>query len=79
MAPDSPYVQDTLGWIYYRKGLYSMAVRSLKTAVDKEATPLRQFHLGMSYLKVGDQATGQKIVTEALKKDPTLAKTEQGW
>jgi len=78
-APDSPNVQDTLGWIYYRKGLYSMAVRYLKTAVDKETTPRRQFHLGMSYLKVGDQMTGQKIVRDALQKDPTLAKTEQGW
>jgi len=79
IAPDSPNVQDTLGWIYYRKGLYSMAVRYLKTAVDKESTPRRQFHLGMTYLKVGDQLTGQKIVRDALVKDPTLAKTEQGW
>ena len=79
MAPDSPNVQDTLGWVYYRKGLYSMAVRYLKTAVDKETTPRRQYHLGMSYLKVGDQLTGQKIVLDALQKDPTLAKTEQGW
>jgi tetratricopeptide (TPR) repeat protein len=79
IAPDSPDVQDTLGWVYYRKGLYSMAVRHLKTAVDKEATPRRQFHLGMSYVKVGDQANGQRIVAEALRKDPNLAKTEQGW
>jgi tetratricopeptide (TPR) repeat protein len=78
-APDSPFVQDTLGWIYYRKGLYSIAVRYLKTAVDKEATPQRQFHLGMSYLKVGDRTVGQKILQEALQKDPNLAKTEQGW
>jgi len=78
-APDSPNVQDTLGWIYYHKGLYSMAVRYLKNAVDKEANPRRQFHLGMSYLKMGDQTTGQKIVREALQKDPNLAKTEQGW
>jgi predicted Zn-dependent protease len=78
-APDTPYVQDTLGWIYYRKQLYSMAVRYLETAVSKEATPRRQFHLGMSYLKMGDQAKGQKIVREALLKDPNLAKTEQGW
>jgi Tfp pilus assembly protein PilF len=79
MAPDSPTVQDTLGWIYYRKGLYSMAVRYLKTAVDRDATPQRQFHLGMSYLKEGNQAAGQKIVRDALLKDPSLTKTEQGW
>ena len=79
MAPENPSVQDTLGWVYYRKGIYSMAVRYLKIAVDKEATPRRQFHLGMSYLKLGDQAAGQKIVREALLKDPNLATTERAW
>ncbi len=56
-----------------------MAVRYLKTATDKQPTPLRQFHLGMCYLKEGDRETGRKIVSAALLKDPTLAKTEQGW
>jgi tetratricopeptide (TPR) repeat protein len=79
IAPDNASVQDTLGWVYYRKGLYSMAITHLKKAVDKETNPRRQFHLGMSYLKVGDQANGQRIVAEALRKDPNLAKTEQGW
>ena len=78
-APDNPFVQDTLGWIYYRKGLYSMATRYLKTAVDKESTSRRQFHLGMSYLKSGDQQNGQKLVREALQKEPNLVKTESGW
>jgi tetratricopeptide (TPR) repeat protein len=79
VAPDNPGIQDTLGWIYYRKGLYSMAVRYLKTAVEKGPNPRRQFHLGMSYLKMGDQVAGQKMVREALQKDPKLADTEQGW
>ena len=79
LAPDNAAVQDTLGWTYYRMGRSDMAVRYLKAAVDKESTPRRQFHLGMSYLKMGAQATGQKLVREALAKDPNLAKTEQGW
>jgi tetratricopeptide (TPR) repeat protein len=79
MAPDSPSVQDTLGWIYYRKGLYDVAFRFLKTAVEKESNPRRQFHLGMSYLKLGNHMVGQRLVSEALQKDPNLAKTEQGW
>jgi tetratricopeptide (TPR) repeat protein len=79
LAPGEASFQDTLGWIYYRKGLSTMAVQHLKAAVDKESTPRRQFHLGMSYLKIGDQANGQKLVREALAKDPSLAKTEQGW
>ena len=76
-APDNPTIQDTLGWVYYRKGLYSMAVRYLKTATEKQPTPLRQFHLGMSYLKAGDRGTGEKLVSAALQKEPNLVKT--GW
>jgi len=79
IAPDDPTTQDTLGWVYYRKGLYGMAVRFLKTATEKQPTPLRQFHLGMSYVKVGDREMGQKLVSTALQKEPNLAKTEQGW
>ena len=70
IAPDNPTIQDTLGWVYYRKGLYSMAVRYLKTASEKQPTPIRQFHLGMCYLKVGDREMGKKIVSAALLRDP---------
>ena len=70
-APADPAVQDTLGWVYYRKGLSNMAVQYLKAAVDKESTPRRQFHLGMSYLKMGDQATGKKSCAKPWRKIPT--------
>jgi tetratricopeptide (TPR) repeat protein len=79
IAPDNPAVEDTLGWIYYRKGIYSTAVNYLKMAVSKEPTPRRQFHLAMSYLKSGDQARGQSMLQGALQQDPNLAKTERGW
>ena len=79
IAPDNAAVQDTLGWIYYRKGIYSAAADHLKTAVAKEPTPRRQFHLGMSYLKAGNRDLGQKALAVALQKDPNLPKTERGW
>jgi Tfp pilus assembly protein PilF len=77
--PDTAALQDTLGWVYYRKGMYKTAVNYLKTAVAKEPTPRRQFHLGMCYLKAGDQELGQQTVRAALSQSPDLAKTEQGW
>jgi Tfp pilus assembly protein PilF len=79
LSPDNAAVQDTLGWVYYRKAIYQTAVRYLKTAVTKESTPRRQFHLGMAYLKAGDRELGQRTIGAALKQDPNLAKTEQGW
>jgi len=78
-APDNPAVQDTLGWVYYRKGMYSAATRYLKKAVSKDPTPRRQFHLAMSYLKSGNEAIGRSMLQGALLKDPNLAKTERGW
>ena len=70
---------DTIGWIYYRKGNYGAAIGYLKTAVDKEPTPMREFHLGMSYLKSGQKDLGEKMLQAALVKDPNLAKTEEEW
>ena len=78
LAPDSPAVQDTLGWAYYGKGDYEPAIRYLKNAVEKDGTPRRKYHLGMAYLKAGDRELGQKMLKAALETDPTLA-TTQGW
>ena len=79
LAPDNAAVEDTLGWVYHRKGVYRTAIEYLKKAVAKESTPRRQFHLGMSYLKAGDRELGTKLVQEAIRKDPKLPRTEQGW
>jgi tetratricopeptide (TPR) repeat protein len=79
IAPDNAAVQDTLGWVYYRKAIYQVAIRYLKAAVTKEPTARRQFHLGMAYLRAGDQELGRQTIVAALKLDPNLAKTEQGW
>jgi tetratricopeptide (TPR) repeat protein len=78
-APDSPNVQDTLGWIYYRKQLYPMAIDVLKKAAAKDASPQRLFHLGMAYVRSGDRTLGQKMVQDALQKEPQLVRTEHGW
>jgi tetratricopeptide (TPR) repeat protein len=79
IAPDNPLVEDTLGWAFYRKGIYSAATRHLKEAFSKEPTPRREFHLAMSYLKSGDKDLGARMVQAALSKDPNLLKTETGW
>lgn len=76
IAPDNPSVQDTLGWVYYRNGVYTSAIQYLKTAVHQDRTPLRQYHLGMAYLKSGDHDLGQQMVNSALAADPTLASVQ---
>jgi tetratricopeptide (TPR) repeat protein len=79
LAPDNANAQDTLGWIYYKKAIYQTAVTYLETAVKKDPTPRHQFHLGMSYIKIGNRDLGQKTVQSAIQKDPKLLETEKGW
>jgi len=79
LAPDNAMVEDTLGWIYYKKTIYGTATTYLETAVAKEPTPRRQFHLAMSYLKQGQRTLGEKTLELALQQDPNLPRTEKGW
>lgn len=79
LAPGDPTVMDTLGWVYYRRGMYSAAASSLRAAMSKQPSAATQYHLAMSYLKAGNQEMGQKEMMAALEQDPTLSKTESGW
>ena len=79
LAPDDASVNDTLGWIYYRKAVYPTAIRYLEMAVAKGPTAQREFHLAMSYLKSGQRDLGAKKLQLALQLDPKLPVTEKGW
>jgi tetratricopeptide (TPR) repeat protein len=76
LAPDAAAVDDTLGWTYYQKGLYSMAVTYLEGATAKKATARRQYHLAMAYLKAGDQKRGRQTLDAAFKADPNLPEAQ---
>jgi tetratricopeptide (TPR) repeat protein len=79
IAPDDSNVQDTLGWVYYRRGMYSAATTCLKAALAKQPSASTQYHLAMSYLKAGNQEMGRKTLLAALKQDPNLPKMEPDW
>ena len=55
--PNSPNTADTLAWAYYHKGTYAYArdllEEALKTSPNDAAI---QYHLGMTYSKLGDKA-----------------------
>lgn len=76
LAPENPQVQDTLGWIYYRKGLYKMALTELERAAADGERPAFQFHLGRMYNRLGITTKGGRLIAAALAKNPKLADTE---
>jgi predicted Zn-dependent protease len=79
LAPTNAMVQDTLGWVYYRRGDYPKAVEYLSRSVAGQPSPVRRFHLAMAYFKTGDRNQGQQELSQALAQDPNLFKTEEGW
>ena len=79
LAPENAAVQDTLGWIYYRRGNYRTATQYLKGAVAMDPNPRRQFHLALSYIKLGERGLGEDLLRTALRRDPSLKATVQEW
>ena len=65
--PDDPNVMDTLGWVYYKKGLYDSAIGEFSDSLTKLAdNPVVNYHLGMAYYKKGDTAKAKEQLEKAL-------------
>jgi tetratricopeptide (TPR) repeat protein len=75
-APNSAAALDTLGWVYFRKGIYTSALINFKTAVAKEPTAVRKYHLALAYAKSGNPKLAQQHLEAALKLDPKLQMPE---
>lgn len=68
IAPQSPHVADTLGWIYYQKRSYEQALPLLiqaSKALPKEAGVA--FHLGMVQLATDRETQGLASLHRALR------------
>jgi tetratricopeptide (TPR) repeat protein len=75
--PGVPSFSDTLGWVYYKKGLYGAATEQLKKAVsvDEQAaqrsngvpSPTYRYHLGVALAAKGDKAGARRELETALR------------
>ncbi len=69
--PDQPEVNDTLGWVYYRKGLFRLALDALEQSVQKDPdNALYLYHLGMTYAGQGERAKARQTLERALALNP---------
>jgi tetratricopeptide (TPR) repeat protein len=76
--PNEPGFADTLGWVYYRRGLYRESVEQLKRAVEGAVkrggdNSLYRYHLGAALAKNGDKAGARRELQKSLE----LAAQEQ--
>lgn len=69
--PDDPDVNDTLGWVYYKRGLPTLAIppfeQSIKAAPEN---PIYHYHLGLAYLQMGDHLKARTALERALELQP---------
>lgn len=72
LEPQNPNYSDTLGWILYRRGLYSMAVKHLEAAAARKENVVWQYHLAMAYAKAGQLARARTSLEQALKTNSSV-------
>ncbi len=76
--PDVPEINDTLGWIYYKKDLPELAIPPLEQSASKDPkNALYQLHLGLAYAKAGQKDKARTALEAALKLQPNLPEAEE--
>jgi len=66
--PEDPAIADTLGVVYYQKGLYGNAETEFTDALKKlPNNAIIHFHLGRNYEKKGELQLAKKSLNRALE------------
>jgi Flp pilus assembly protein TadD len=69
-APTDPDVNDTLGWVYYKRDLPKLALEPLEQSVKTDpSNAVYQYHLGLVYGKLGDTERARSTLRQALALD----------
>jgi tetratricopeptide (TPR) repeat protein len=76
--PEDPRVADTLGWVYFKMGLYEVAMREFSASLEKlPGNPTILYHLAMTYYKKGQVAQARTTLEKALELDGQFKDAEK--
>ncbi len=70
LAPDDAAIIDSMGWGYYRLGLYDKSVEFLQRAYKANQDPEIAAHLGEVLWVKGDKEAARKVWTESSQANP---------
>ena len=70
LKPDDPVIIDSLGWLHYRLGNYTDAIRELRQAYTSYQEPAVAAHLGEVLWVTGAQEEARAIWQEGIKQAP---------
>ncbi|WP_422939541.1 tetratricopeptide repeat protein [Undibacterium sp. TJN19] len=70
IAPDDPFILDSLGWVKFRLSKYDEAEQALRRAYQLRPDAEIAVHLGEVLWTVGQKDDAKKVWRDALAKDP---------
>jgi tetratricopeptide (TPR) repeat protein len=76
--PEDPRVGDTLGWVYFKMGLYDAATREFSASLEKlPGNPTILYHLAMTYYKKGNKEQAKSTLEKAWRFSDRFENAEQ--
>jgi tetratricopeptide (TPR) repeat protein len=67
--PNDGYITDSLGWVYFKKGLFNEAVKYLEKAVSLlPEDPVILEHMGDAYFKISHKEKALQFYKRSLSK-----------
>lgn len=70
---DRPEVDDTLGWIYYKRDEIGRALPILKSTVERApGNRIFQYHLGLAHARAGNRNEAREALQKALRGNVTF-------
>jgi tetratricopeptide (TPR) repeat protein len=71
-------VQDTIGWVYYKRELPGLAIPAFERSIEKApVNPIYHYHLALAHAKAGDTAKALQSAQQALKLKPDYADAQK--
>ncbi len=76
--PNNAEIQDTIGWIYYKKELPALAVSAFQRSIEQAPeNPLYHYHLALAQSKAGNDAGARQAAQQAIKLRPDYADAQK--
>lgn len=77
LAPNNPYLSDTLGWIVFKRGDYTWALSLLSESYSKlNGNPEVAYHFGSAHYFAGNEAKAAELLEVAAKSEQAFTGKE---
>jgi tetratricopeptide (TPR) repeat protein len=70
LAPEDPFILDSMGWVEYRLGNHAQGLQYLQRAFDQRPDPEIAAHLGEVLWAKGRKGDAEKIWKDSLRENP---------